>query len=533
MPGTFAALFNDFPDLKGKDSTEKKFSGLEDYMYQLIERIGYALTNLDENNFNVKGLQDITDPIHAEIKDTEAGLITLIDVTAGEIKFEVRKDYAAEWSSAKEYKVNDVVWCETTVGGITAVRFYRCTQQHTNKKPPNLSYWTEIPAGEVAYSRFDMTAEEIRSEVSRATLAEGTLSAQIDLKADEILLDVHKEYAVAWSGNSVAYKVNDVVKVTTTVGDTTTLAFYKCTQAHASEQANKPGTSGGRNYWTSIPMTDVAYSRFDMTADEIRSEVTRATAAEGTLSSTISQMPDKIMLRVQAENVDLWQVSHPYYVHDIVKVFGTPGDLATVSYYECNRQHTSTNTTMPGSGTQWTGSWDLISTPPNVQSMIDMNLNGITLSYDNTGVTGDNSAYIKLNKNGVEIGGETVQMTNVKADSLTANAVNAIRLDADQITTGSLDAGNVSLKDTFTVYATYGGQTYNCGSIGGLKSATEQGVSMAADGIKKYVEVTKDHVELYCATNAQNYTSLELTPSGITAKRRVNGGTVQTVDLFA
>lgn len=466
MPGTFAALYNGFPDLKGKDSTDQKLAGLNDYLYQLVERLGYALTNLDEGNFNVKGLQEITDPIHAEIEDVEAGLTTKIDVVAGKIVLEVTSDLAPVWAVSTTYKVNDVVKIVTMPDvEITDVKYYKCTAAHTstNNNKPGTSgggaYWTEVPASGVANSRITQTADAIASEVTRATTEEGNLS-----------------------------------------------------------------------------------SRITQTSEAISSEVTRATAAEGTLSSRITQTADNINARVDGIFASPWVLredgatsNKKYYAGDVVQ--------RTVSneikYYRCTTAHTAYTSNRPGDGTgTWTDYWTLV-TEPTVQSVLDIGLGGITLSYD-PAQSGANAPYITLNKDGVEIGGGPVYIGE---------------LDASTITTGALDAGNVTLREAFTVRSERGGEYYDCGKIGGYARssgkneislttmdekrgvvADSQGAYLYADGqtnaVYGWVAAEEDNIQIRVNQDVNNYAELVITPTGIVAKRRVNGGTVETVDLF-
>lgn len=400
MPGTFAALYNGFPDLKGKDSTDQKLAGLNDYLYQLVERLGYALTNLDEGNFNVKGLQEITDPIHAEIEDVEAGLTTKIDVAAGKIVLEVTSDLAPAWAV------------------------------------------------------------------------------------------------------STTYKVNDVVKIVTmTDGEITDVKYYKCTAAHTSTNNNKPGTSGGGAYWTEIPASGVANSR-------------------------ITQTADNIMLQVRGDYVKEWVSGTIYYVNDVVKITASDD---TFTCYRCIVQHPANNSNRPGSGSIWEQRWVAIDNPPDVQSAIDLNLKGLTLSYD-PAQSGTNAPYITLNKDGTTIGGGPVHIDE---------------LDASTIKTGTLDASRINLQNRFTVYASLpNGGNIACGDIGG--SAIETGSGNYKGSIRIQTDLVDHRQSLYYLRNDMiymdsdyhdsdndiwNYATMNITPTGIVVMRRLNGPP-KSFDLF-
>lgn len=174
-------------------------------------------------------------------------------------------------------------------------------------------------------------------------------------------------------------------------------------------------------------------------AGEVRSEVTRATGAETEIRSEIVQTADDVMLRVVGGYANEWTDGRRYYESDAVKVTTvTDGKVTAVAFYKAKQEHTAAAANKPPSAAYW----DIVASP-SVQSIIDLNLDGITLEYDNSGVSDKNAAFIKLSKDGVQIAGRKVIMTNVEADTLTANAVNAIRLDASQINAGTLSADRI------------------------------------------------------------------------------------------
>ena len=174
-------------------------------------------------------------------------------------------------------------------------------------------------------------------------------------------------------------------------------------------------------------------------AGEVRSEVTRATGAEAEIRSEIVQTADDVMLRVVGGYANEWTDGRHYYESDAVKVTTvTDGKVTAVAFYKAKQEHTAAAANKPPCAAYW----DIVASP-SVQSIIDLNLDGITLEYDNSGVSDKNAAFIKLSKDGVQIAGRKVIMTNVEADTLTANAVNAIRLDASQISAGTLSADRI------------------------------------------------------------------------------------------
>lgn len=144
-----------------------------------------------------------------------------------------------------------------------------------------------------------------------------------------------------------------------------------------------------------------------------------------------------------------------------------------------------------------------------VQSAITTNLNGLTLSYNNSGVSGDNSCYITLSKDGVSIGG-VVQMTNVTADSISAS----------NITAGTLNADDISVNNSFAVKVNDTVYGYIGAALGGdAQGNTTYGAALrSADG-NSYVIVTNGGVRMQ-----KGDTSIWVTDEGISY--RINGGSV-------
>ena len=144
-----------------------------------------------------------------------------------------------------------------------------------------------------------------------------------------------------------------------------------------------------------------------------------------------------------------------------------------------------------------------------VQSAITTNLNGLTLSYNNSGVSGDNSCYITLSKDGVSIGG-VVQMTNVTADTISAS----------NITAGTLNADDISVNNSFAVKVNDTIYGYVGAALGGdAQGNTTYGATLrSADG-NSYVIVTNGGVRMQ-----KGDTSIWVTDEGVSY--RINGGSV-------
>lgn len=85
MPSNFSYLDVNFPTFTSGEDTESKIDSIQSYLYMLMEQLRYSLNNLDERNFNEKGLQNITEPIYARIEGSE-GYIAELALDAKELR---------------------------------------------------------------------------------------------------------------------------------------------------------------------------------------------------------------------------------------------------------------------------------------------------------------------------------------------------------------------------------------------------------------------------------------------------------------
>lgn len=162
-----------------------------------------------------------------------------------------------------------------------------------------------------------------------------------------------------------------------------------------------------------------------------------------------------------------------YHKGEVVKV--TNGD--TITYYEYINNTAST--VAPPNATYWS-----VTTAPTSQNIFNIGLNGITLS-STASTTTNNTASITLSNGTVSVTGN-VTMGKVKADELTANAINTITLSASKITAGDLNATNIGIKGEFTVKDSTG--TYTGGKIGGTADASTSETYIKNGGESAYVK---------------------------------------------
>ena len=191
-------------------------------------------------------------------------------------------------------------------------------------------------------------------------------------------------------------------------------------------------------------------SRITQNANSITSEVSRATTAEGNLSSRITQTANQITAQVNGIYAPEWNTNTVYAKGDVVK--RTNG--TTVTYYQAKQDN---NGRQPPNSTYWT-----VVSAPNVQSMVNLGLDGLTLGYRST--TLDNSATITLNQNGIQLDAQTITMTNVVADTVAAGT--AIYGATYHDYNGVAELNITSSR--YNYYLTFGatGQSYNYGTFG-------------------------------------------------------------------
>ena len=87
MPSNLLTADSTFPTLTKEQSTDEKFEKITSYLYMLLEQLRYSMGNLDKENFNDAGLEEIaniiTEPVYVQLKDDEANIAALTVTAAG------------------------------------------------------------------------------------------------------------------------------------------------------------------------------------------------------------------------------------------------------------------------------------------------------------------------------------------------------------------------------------------------------------------------------------------------------------------
>lgn len=87
MPGSILSADTGFPYLSEEHTAQEKIDKIQSYLYMLLEQLRYTLGNLDAENFNEEGLNDlaelITEPVYARLEDEEGRISQLVLDTQG------------------------------------------------------------------------------------------------------------------------------------------------------------------------------------------------------------------------------------------------------------------------------------------------------------------------------------------------------------------------------------------------------------------------------------------------------------------
>lgn len=117
MSSKFSLLASAMPTFTKKTTVEAKVDALADYQVQLLEYLRYTLTNLDADNFNASGLNEILNPVVAEIKNAEGDILSLW-LTAEElaVKLESNDEQLGSLQSEIKQTSNQISAVVSSVG---------------------------------------------------------------------------------------------------------------------------------------------------------------------------------------------------------------------------------------------------------------------------------------------------------------------------------------------------------------------------------------------------------------------------------
>ena len=151
-----------------------------------------------------------------------------------------------------------------------------------------------------------------------------------------------------------------------------------------------------------------------------------SSAIETYVSSSIKQYADTVSMQVQGNAVANWISGTIYYPGDFVKIpqvsYDPNVNASGYWYYECTYPHIANSENSPYVNSTY---WTKLENPPTVSNMIEASLQGIMISSSATdpsgSSTGANSAYIRLSKGNIDMGGGTITLSDVQVNSIAAN----------------------------------------------------------------------------------------------------------------
>lgn len=399
---------------------------------------------------------------------------------------------------AKGSIINQLTTLEQTVNGIHA---YTETEIKT------------IAGSEVEnWAAINFTPDEISSMVSNSFDSAGSASAALDAAkdyTDESRGEITADYtsAITQSARQVQSTVGssigryDLTQIPgISASSVVNYGYVSGTAASAPPASEHNGEyyinmADGRVWqsngtsWIKVhnglpTVTDELSTRITQTDGKIETEITAREAGDLETRSLISQTAEDIRLEVQGSYADEWTTMGSdnrgwYYPGDIVKITTVIGGVTTgVDFYQVSASTAISASVYPPTSQYW-----IAISPPSVQSAIRMGLDGISIGYDTS--ASPNSAYITLSKDGVEIGGGTIVMSNVQANSIAANSYiqSPLIYDANQFGTlkfvAQSSAGQLLYGDSMSSLSTAAfGVSYD--PVGGNGSIYVDGVPLAS-----------------------------------------------------
>lgn len=301
-------------------------------------------------------------------------------------------------------------------------------------------------------SQITQTASSILSTVSAtyetktaASQMETRLQSSISQTASSITSTVAATYETKADATAKLNSANgytDTVKTTLQSQITQTANSIKSTVSSATVKYQIPSGITIQNYGYGVPDNSTAKGKNNQyyldqasgyyyksnNTSWVRQNSTPLQLITSRLESMIRQTASSIALQVSGANAPEWKEGDYYAKDDVVKVttIDADGIVTSTWFYKATSAHTATSSNKPPSN-----KWEAADAP-TVQSLIDINIDGITLSAG--GSSSDNSAKLTISKDGVQIDAVTITMSNVVADTIKAKA----EIDSPEIYAGRL-----------------------------------------------------------------------------------------------
>ena len=204
MSSKFSLLASAMPTFTKKTTVEAKVDALTDYQVQLLDYLRYTLGNLDKENFNPSGLNEILEPVVVEIKNAEGDILALrmtAEELAGRIE-DVDGNYASLQMTVEglETEISSVdgkyTSISATVNGIQSTVSSHTTtlNSHTtsinNQAATNTSLQSQITQTANKISAVVSAVDDSSGNVTAASIVAAINSAgsSVQISADHISL---------------------------------------------------------------------------------------------------------------------------------------------------------------------------------------------------------------------------------------------------------------------------------------------------------------------------------------------------------
>lgn len=291
-------------------------------------------------------------------------------------------------------------------------------------------------------SRITQTAESITAEIIRATAAEEELSAKVELTAESITSTLESKIteesdrakqAEQGLASDLLSGLDDIEGEIVTVKSEMISQIEQTAESITLSVEAKITAETDRATAAELSLS----SSITQTAESITAEVTRAKGAENTLSSRITQTADSITSEITRAKAEEAKLS--------TKISQTFDNITlSVSETTSNNQTTSTFTLKNGSAVIDTASVTGTTAAQAATIAADA-VNGITLSVTNSTTAATSTLTLKngnvtIASGTIELKGlvtfsdlETKGKTEINGDNITTGTISADRIDASKL----------------------------------------------------------------------------------------------------
>lgn len=183
MPDTFSALDQNLPRFTGGETVERKVQVIQDYLYQLLEALRYAMYNLDTRNFNqtewdkfLDGYgSGLTDPVYKRLSDAE-GNLTKLELTAKGLQLQITNNAgdihnlsitAGELSSQISNAQGDISTLQQTANSLTS-QISNAQGDISTLQQTAQSLTSQISNAQGDISTLQQTANSLTSQIASA-----------------------------------------------------------------------------------------------------------------------------------------------------------------------------------------------------------------------------------------------------------------------------------------------------------------------------------------------------------------------------